>query len=611
MLIMAAQKLAILTFILLILTSSAHAYDFRDENIWIFKGMYELGPGERAELNEFTVKVHTVDTDSNSATLLLYINRDFKESYYVDTGANSEQIYNEELKIDVLDINNGIVSLEVHRQKYERVWITNIAKTSLGIGNSIQDGDYTVKLQDITEEGAKIEVKSDEGTAEDTYISGDHRKFSDEFMVHVIYVNKRTQEVSLETLRPGKPKIKIDTVTDKDSYESGETIDYQFMVTNNGTLPLHGLIVSTDSDEADVSDPEMQHSGLEPTKIKNFIIPLSAPVTPVAKTVKIESEVTAYDYKGNQYSGSGQTEVRIEPYISVEKSVEIVEKPDSSVQSGTEEYFRISISVENTADFPTAVTVSDVLDPSLIPYDLENTEWTLMVEADSVRKIEYLAKPTFPGKFTFEQAVVQWKDDGNTYTVESGPVEGEYLIHGSRIVVEKYVSPNYALPGEEVEVTVNIINAGSRKVEAILSDSVPGQFTMISGSNAWEGSLDAGESEDINYVLVTEATGKLDLGAAKVDYTDEQDQSGSSSSEKTVLYVDDMTESIIPEETAETVQEYGQDTEIHDDADTADAKPEVGRVEAAGFMVSSFITLFCILAIIPAIAYLYINRVYK
>ncbi|MDW7731357.1 MAG: hypothetical protein SCH66_02885 [Methanolobus sp.] len=616
---MAARKLRIprnmiiLIFFLSILSSSAHAYDFHDENIWIFKGMYELGAGERAEIEGYTVKVHTIDTNNSEPTaiLLVYINREFKESFYVDTTANSEQAYNDEFKINVLDISDGIVSLETYKQKYERVWVTNVAKTTLGIGDSIKDGGYTLRLDDVTENGAKVVVESKGDSAEGTYLSGDHRKFSDEFMLHVIYVNKNNRELIVETLRPGAPEIRIDILTDKSIYDSGENIEYRFMLTNNGTIPINGLVLTTSSSGGNVNEPKMQHSGLEPTKAKVFTIPVSAPVTPVAKKISILSEVTGYDYRGNAYSGEGQVEVLVGPYLSVEKTVEIIEKPANEIDFGTDEYFSISISLKNTASFPTAVTVRDELDPSLIPHDMENTEWAVLVEPGSVKRITYYAKPTTPGNFTFPNTVAQWKDNGETYTTESDPIDVVFLIHGSKITVEKYLSPNYALPGEEIDVTISVVNAGNREVDAILSDDIPEQFSLVSGKNNWEGTLDAGESKEISYTLVTEETGQLRLPSATVDFTDENGQQGSSTSEEPVLYVDDdMTVNDRPEESYEEIT-YEEDAVTYTEPAPESVNPQLGRVEAAGFMVSSFITLFCILAIIPTIAYLYMNRIYK
>ncbi|MBN2109901.1 MAG: hypothetical protein JW705_02280 [Methanosarcinaceae archaeon] len=609
---MAARKLVVLILILSFLSSSADAHDIHYENIWIFKGMYELRPGERAELDGFTVKVHTVDMNNGqpSAILLVYINKDFKESFYVDAAANSEQVYNDELKIDVLAISEGIVSLEAYRQRYEQVWITSIAKTSLGVGDIIEDGGYTLQVAGVTEEGATIVAGSDEGLTEDIYLSGDHRKFSEEFMLHVIYVNRKSREVLLETLRPGKPEIKTDILTGKSTYDSGENIEYQLMVGNNGTIPLHGLIVCTSSSEADVQEEKIQHAGLDPAKAKKFMIPISAPVTPVAGNISIVSEVTGYDYKGNQYSGSVQTELRVRPYISASKSIEKLEKLTMDRDFGTDEYFRISILLKNTAGFPKAVTVTDELDPSLIPYDLESTEWAVLVEANSVKEISYYAKPTTPGNFTFRNAVVQWKDGGKTYTIESGPVEEVFQIHGSMVTVEKYLSPNYALPGEEIKITVNMVNIGDRKVDAVLSDEIPPQFSLVRGQNNWEGTLEAGGSEQIIYTLVTEETGQLRLPAATVDFTDENEQQGSSVSEEMLLYVEDMPGSSQEEKCYEEMT-YTEDAGEYTETGYEPEKPDIGRLKAAGFMVSAFITLFCTLAIIPAVAYLYINKVYE
>ena len=81
---MAARTPILFTLLLFILASTASAYDIQDENIWIYQGAYQLGIGEKAELEGFAVKLHTISDDGTSATILIYRNGVFKEAYFID-----------------------------------------------------------------------------------------------------------------------------------------------------------------------------------------------------------------------------------------------------------------------------------------------------------------------------------------------------------------------------------------------------------------------------------------------------------------------------------------------------------------------------------------------
>ena len=164
--------MAVRTLIFLIVSTAmlsfivypASAYDIRDENIWIFQGAYELAAGERAELEGFTVKVYSVDMDAAepSVIVLVYRNKDFKRSFLMDASANSEQVYDDELKINVLGITSGVVSLETYKQKYERVWITSVPKTTMKAGGILEDGSYRIRVKEVGKSGALVSVEGKE-----------------------------------------------------------------------------------------------------------------------------------------------------------------------------------------------------------------------------------------------------------------------------------------------------------------------------------------------------------------------------------------------------------------------------------------------------------------
>jgi|GEM_PF-1286134 len=610
--------MAVRTLIFLIVSTAmlsfvvypASAYDIRDENIWIFQGAYELAAGERAELEGFTVKVYSVDMDAAepSAIVLVYRNKDFKRSFLMDASANSEQGYDDELKINVLGIASGVVSLETYKQKYERVWITSVPKTTMKAGGTLEDGNYRIRVKEVGKSGALVSIEGKEGIFEETYQSGSYRKFQDGVMVRVVYINPETREVSIETFRQGAPAVKIEALADKTICDSNEDISSIIILTNSGTVPLHGIILTTGSSAGVVGEPQLQHAMLDPLKVKKFIVPITAPVTPVARNMLIESGITGYDSKGSAYSNSASFEVQVRPYVSVDKRVEAVGKVSGANEMETDGYFRITLRLRNTAGFGTILDVRDELPSSMIPEDVERTQWKVPLDAGATKEITYNAKPTESGSFTFGPAVAQWEDGGETYTVDSEPITEIFRVRGSKVIVEKSIASGYLYAGEVTEIVITATNAGTGKVSMILTDRVPEGLSLMSGQVTWEGELEAGASKKISYVVKAGDIGTVRLPAAGADCTDEEGKHYTAVSDTPVIYIDDAlsVDQGQVSNSAASYQAYAQTGQIPGSGNT-----ELTRIEAAGFMLSAFITLFSLLAIIPAIMYLFIRGMYK
>ncbi|SFM48909.1 COG1361 family protein [Methanolobus profundi] len=606
---MPIKKLFFLIAILLILTANANALGIREEDIWIFQGAYELGIGDRAYLEGFTLKVYEIDsTNEASTTLLIYRNAAFKEAFEADTGLNNEYIYNSELKIDVIDIDNDVVSLEIYKKKTELVWINDIPKTSFKTGDTLSGDNYRITLAGINEEGALIEVEYEGEQFEGTYVSGEHQKFSDEFMINIIYLKKDTKEVFIETLKPGAPQIMIENADLKDSYEPNEYVEYELIVTNNGTIPLHGIMLTTESDDGNVEVVSQQHSILEQGKSKVFQIKVDPDIEPMGNDINIISKVQGYDYRGNEYNTEATTVAHVKPYIAIEKEVISKDKPSEDPEFGTEQYFQILITLENKANFQTAVTVTDELPESFIPDDLEDTEWVLSLDAGETKTIEYFASPTEPGDFTFTPATVVWKDGGETYTLTSEEIDQTFHVSGSKVVLTKRISSSYMLIGEEITVQIIASNDGDRTIDASFQETIPEELAFVKGDDNWQGTLEAGESREFSYTLRAQSAGEIYIPGTELSYTNENDRKDKATTDEIFLYID---EPLPGDDEVYFEESYAEENIDYTPVSHTTEPVEMTGVGAAGFLASSFIGLFVIIALVPAFAYLYIIRIYK
>ncbi len=610
MMIMEIIRLLLPGIILIMLISPGDATAVKEEDIWIFQGSYELGIGERAYLEGFTVRVNEISEGSMpNATLLIYSNSVFMEAFDVDAGVNNEYTYDGELRINVIDITGSKISLEIYKHKSELVWVTDIPKTPFKAGDSLTGNDYRITLEGINGSTAELVVRLGGEDYKRTYSSGDYEKFSEDFMINIVYINKNTQEVFIETLKPGTPQIQIDIGSLQEIYEPDDYVEYELVVTNNGSIPLHGIILTTECDEGNVELVTQQHSILEPEKKKKFQIRVKPDVKPVTNNITITSSVEGYDYRGNEYNNEIDTEATVNSYISIEKKVISREKTSEDPEFGTEQYFQINITVANMADFQTAVTVTDILPPEFIPDDIDSTEWPMVLAAEETKSIGYFASSTEPGDFTFGPATVVWKDNGETYTMQSNQIEGTFHVSGSRVLLQKEISSSYMVVGETIDITLKVINEGDRDMDISFREDLPDELSYVSGENEWHGTLIANGSKEFTYTVRAESAGEYYLPETELSLTDENDKKDSVVSDELFLYIDNEATEAGEDSYEGTYNQIDASATYSDDTSVED--PDITRAEAIGFMVSSFASLFVIIAIVPTFAYLFISRVYK
>ena len=580
------------------------AYDFRDENIWVYQGSFEIGVGERADVGDHVIKVHTIDMDETpaSATLLVYRNKVYMDSFFVDPLANNEYVYDEVLLIKVLDIKDEKVFLEIYKQEYERVWITDIEKTKLVSGEELTSGDYTIKIIGFSEDGAAVAISKDGTVVQDIYNTGFYKKYNDEFMVKAIYLNLERGEVFVETYRLGVPNIELSMTTEQDIYDPNIPIEYDVVVKNSGTVPIRGIVLKTTVTDGRVEQPTQECYIIEPLFSQMFKVNVIPPKSPLGTSFTINADVTGYDYKGETYSNSTTKDTRVSSYIAIEKSVEPDELFLNRMVYGKQETAQINLTVHNMADFSTLVNVYDELPESFLPADIESLKWTVILDPDSSIFISYQAMPTMTGSFTLSPASVEWIKDGETYVAQYAGSQNVIDVHGARVVAEKLLSRNVLYVGENTDVRIILTNIGDEDAEVSFSDTIPMGVKVTGGESEWSGSLGAGERKDFVYTMQSGEAGDTALPGVEVSFVDSHDNHGSAVSNTVNMYVDDLY-------STDSQNSYLEQTSAISPTTQA-PESDLSRWGAAGFMVSSFITLMCVIAIVPITAYLLITRVY-
>ena len=584
------------------------AYDFRDENIWVYQGSFEIGVGERADVGDHVIKVHVIDMTETpaSATLLVYRNKVYMDSFFVDSLANNEHVYDEVLLIKVLDIKDEKVFLEMYKQEYERVWITDIEKTKLVSGEELTSGDYTIKIIGFSEDGAAVAISKDGTIVQDIYNTGFYKKYNDEFMVKAVYLNLERGVVFVETYRPGVPNIELSMTTEQDIYDPNIPIEYDVVVKNSGTVPIRGIVLKTTVTDGRVEQPTQECYIIEPSFSQTFKVNVIPPKSPLGTSFTINADVAGYDYKGVTYTNSTTKDTRVSSYIAIEKSVEPDELFLNRMVYGKQETAQINLTVHNMADFSTLVNVYDELPESFLPVDIESLKWTFILDPDSSTVISYQAMPTMTGSFTLSPASVEWIKDGETYVAQYAGSQNVIDVHGARVVAEKLLSRNVLYVGENTDIRIILTNIGDEDAEVSFSDTIPMGVKVTGGESEWSGSLGAGERKDFVYTMQSGEAGDTALPGVEVSFVDSHDNHGSTVSNTVSMYVDELYSTDSQNSYLEQTSAISPTTTPTTQAPESD----LSRWGAAGFMISSFITLMCVIAIVPITAYLLITRVY-
>ena len=589
------------------------AYDFRDENIWVYQGSFEIGVGERADTGDHVIKVHSIDINETptSATLLIYQNKVFMDSFFVDPLANSEYIYDEVLFIKVLDIKDGKVFLEMYKQELERVWIIDIEKTKLVSGNEITSGDYTIRIIGFSEDGVAIAVSKNGTVIQDIYQTKSSKKYNDEFIVHAFYLDRLKEELFLETYRSGTPGLELSITSERDTYNPNVPIEYDVIVKNNGTIPLRGIVLETSVTDGTVDQPVQEYHIIDPSLSKTFKVSVIPPKAPLGTSFTVKADVKGYDYKGVEYANSATIDTSVGSYIAIEKRVDSYQLFLNKMAYGAQETARVNLTLHNMADFSTSVNVYDELPVSLMPTDMESLEWTIVLDSDSSVDISYKAMPTEIGSFTLPPANIEWTMNGQTYVAGTEDPQPSINVHGADIIAVKSLSSNVLYEGDETTVMLTLTNMGDMDAEVSFSDMVFKWARVISGETKWSGKVAAGESKHLEYTILPTRTGNYYMSGLEVFFVDKYDNHGSIVSNSVNIYVDELplTDSQISQMSQTSATSTTPVSSSTSTTQTTQGS-DLSRWGAAGFMVSSFITLLCIIAIAPITAYLLITRVY-
>ncbi|UGV40483.1 DUF11 domain-containing protein [Methanococcoides orientis] len=585
------KRIALAILIVLFLTGISSAADeFQYEEIWVHQGVFDLATGDRAPAEKYTVKLHEIneEEDGFSATLLLYVNGEFQKSFFADDSLNNEFVYDKDLTVRTLSIDRTKVTLELYLHEYELVWIPTESR-KLAVEDTAQVDNAIIKLLNVSDTIATIEVTIDGKKYVDEYETNAYKKYSDDILLRVRYIDRDRKEINLQPYQPGEPDFKIEINALGAQYSPNIPASFEIYLKNTGTIPARGLTITASASDGQLDPVSYELAMLDTLKIHKIPVNLTLPETPEKENIVIDVNVDGYDYRGNNYKNSTTAQTIVKPYISIEKTIDtnLLTEEDK-----TKRKIIVEMVLYNNASIGHEVNIHDPIPSTFMPIRIESADWTVFIGAGRSENIRYKALPTVAGTYELEPAIASWYSQGETYGVVSDGAAVTIDVEGALLEIEKDVSLSDIYIGEEVDVTVTITNIGLIDVEVSLTDDIPAGFKFISGEKSWEGSLEAGDKKRLTYTMLAQEEGIIDLPPAMVYYTDEDDIQGTFRSNVEKLYVYSLEPAEMNMESENIKNEY----------------EPLSRGGHASFLLSAFATIAGVLSIVPLIAYFYIRR---
>lgn len=572
--------------VLFLMCTTVSAFEFQYEEIWVHQGVFELSDNDKASAGKYTVKLQEIRSGEygDYANILLYVDGEFKEAFFADAELNNEFLYDEDLKVRTLVLDETRVSLEMYIHEYELVWIPE-RTIVLGVGESYDLNGINIEAVGTNDDVASIEITKDGQTLSDEYITGNHHRYFDEVLIRLTYIDKIEQTVTILPYQPGKPVLTLEIQDLEERYSPNEEPVFNVIIKNEGTIPARGITVTPSAINAQIESDSFEVPILDISDSQTIPVILTLPETPIGKDADISIIVEGYDYKGNSYQTSASGVSFVEPYIAISKSCDA-----SQLQEGIDgPEIIFTLLIHNNASIGHEVTVNDPIPPSFLPVDIASTQWNFFIDSEKSKTITYSAIPTAAGVFKIEPAVANWYSQGETYRVDSGD-SSTIAVNGTLLEVEKVVSLTDIRTGEEVDVSINIRNIGTKDTTVSFTENIPEGFEFVSGHRSWKGDIGVREEEQIVYTMLAKEEAIYELPTTKVAFEDDVGTKGIFESNTMRLYV----YSLGPNE------EDNKSEEV-------DYQPLTMEGNIF-FLLSSFITILGVLSTIPFIVYLYISR---
>jgi len=431
------------------------------------------------------------------------------------------------------------------------IYWTDEKSDKLYWGETFDNDIYTVEAYDFPRTDIKGQIgtpyvgvnlyKDGELVYSDSMLTFDFFKYDGEVLVKVvdlmpssdIHWQDDTYEpwAKIEIALRGLPDLDIDVETekgnDKDTFKlTNSKIPVTINIKNEGDAPLEDVDIYIDTDGL-----EFYSFGTSTkTHYTEDIIEDGASITKISFELEIPSHmkdteynisvnVTGIDQKDEMHNFTDGKEITVLNMINITKTTksEIFMTDTAFVQ----------LIIKNDGAY--AVNNIELRDSIPNYFELVGSsplQWNFNMAPGQNRDFKYTIKPIKPDTdgYDLPAADATWEVGGIEY--DQTCTKPEIIVHGSKILLEKTVSPTQVERNENVTVTITATNVGDVKasVEIFDNDPLPDNVTLVSGETYTTSPKIIGEENSISltYIISASENGTYELPQATAKFHDLQ-----------------------------------------------------------------------------------------
>jgi len=347
----------------------------------------------------------------------------------------------------------------------------------------------------------------------------------------VIFTGRTIPWAKIEISLRGLPDLDIDVETekgdDKDTFKlTNSKIPVTINIKNEGDAPLEDVDIYIDTDGLEF----YSFTTSTKTHYTEDIIEDGASITQISFELEIPSHmkdteynisvnVTGIDQKDEMHNFTDGKEITVLNMINITKTTksEIFMTDTAFVQ----------LIIKNDG----AYAVNNIELGDSIPnyFELVGSsplQWNFNMAPGQNRDFKYTIKPIKPDTdgYDLPAADATWEVGGIEY--DQTCTKPEIIVHGSKILLEKTVSPTQVERNENVTVTITATNVGDVKasVEIFDNDPLPDNVTLVSGETYTTSPKIIGEENSISltYIISASENGTYELPQATAKFHDLQ-----------------------------------------------------------------------------------------
>ena len=478
-------------------------------------------------------------------------------------------------------------------------WKTSVTSTSLGWGNSVTDGDYTISAEDFNKDGyVSIKISKDGELKNIAPLkNGGSLTADDEIQVYAIQVYPNIDSwsgdmvdptVSIRIDRRGLPDYEITIETDEDTYDpkdisSPSKVTATIKVKNIGDAEAKNVDLTINTGGLTLNDGDLTHnymSILKDETTNTITLKMDIPRLWDETSFSISADAKGYDIKGEEHTNTASKSVTIENKWELIATKIITE----NIYMGETGHVLVSIRNAGVVNL-NSITVTDSVIEGLELKDSVTLQKTISLNAGegTDELFEYSLKPLKPGTFTVPASVAEFTaPNGKKYSISSGTPTIE--VNGPYITLTKSVSSLNVTPGTEITVTVKVDNTGDRDASVTASDSLPSGVSLVSGDTGFQDVMKKSSSKSYSYVIRMDTEGDVKLPSATASFIDLEGYKGDKISNMPVISVFEPVAETEPttevtEDTQSTSSESAQTDNENNEQSTAPSLPVEEQVE--------------------------------